>query len=144
MLAVLFSLPSDVIQALLRGDFPALVHGINSSLRAKVPHTPMRISISVAKTNRKPYIYVLHLVDRSFINPTMQKMKEIMAYAKAYVENVRAVAGEKRPRRIIRDGPYLATAHDLEKVIANDRAKKKDDGSLFKEALTAQSLKVAL
>ncbi|KAH0043832.1 hypothetical protein KCU78_g522, partial [Aureobasidium melanogenum] len=144
MLAVLFSMPSDVIQALLRGNFPALVRDVSQPLKAKVPHTPTRTSTSVDKANRKPYIYILHLVNRSFTNPNMQKMKGIMEYAKAYVRNVRSVAGENRPKRVIKDGVYTATAQELEKVFVIDRVKRKNDGNLFEEALTAQRFKTAL
>ncbi|KAH0272760.1 hypothetical protein KCU91_g6455, partial [Aureobasidium melanogenum] len=144
MLAVLFSMPSEVTQALLRGNFAALAGDVTQPLKAKIPNTPVRSSVPVDKTNRKPYIYILHLVNRSCGNPNMQQMKSIMEHAKEYVRNVRAVAGEGRPKRIIKDGPYTATPHDLEKVLAIDRVKKKDNGTLFPEALNAQGLKMAL
>jgi len=142
MLAVLFSLPSEVKHALLHGNFPALVGGTSRILSRKVPATPPMRSKAVP-ANQKPYIYVLHLVNKRFDNPNMQKMRTIIDYTKAYLRHVKDSPGGI-PMRVIATQNYRATAQSLEQVLQIERAKMRQGGALLPGALTRTGLENAL
>lgn len=142
MLAVLFSLSAEVKQALLRGNFPALVAGTNPVLQRMVPPTPVTRT-ATPDGDQRPYIYILHLVNSRFDNPTMAKMREIIDYATAYLDRVRPTA-DSVSMRIISDANYRATTHSLQKVMEIDRAVLHNGKQLFDSALDQRRLDEAL
>lgn len=143
MLAVLFSLPSDIKQALLRGDLPALTAGPNAHLGHLVPRTPGRLE-KLLYGSGKPWIYVLHLVNTRYDNPDFETMRRMLGYAKAYTDKVVPAPGGGRPVRIIKSQNYTATPGNLARVMRIDRAKLTATNRLFATALDAKALNEAL
>ena len=88
---MLFSLPYEVKRALLGGNFSALLQDAATGrpLRPQVPATPIPVSTRMTnKAQYDPTIYVLHLADPFFHNPTMSELRRILQHAKAYVADV--------------------------------------------------------
>lgn len=146
LLGVLFSMPKEVKQALLRGNFSALLRdpSTDQPLKGKTPPTPVRDSTARDKSLWKPYIYILHLVTNRFRNPTMKTMRTILEYANDYVRNVREAGAGDTPMRRIRDQNYTANIRDMDRVLRIERAKQNERGGLLQGALTLTAFNKAI
>ncbi|KAH0383467.1 hypothetical protein KCU92_g5276, partial [Aureobasidium melanogenum] len=139
-------MPKEVKQALLRGNFSALLRDPTNDqpLKSKVPPTPVRDSTARNKSLWKPYIYILHLVTNRYRNPTMKTMRTILEFANDYVRNVREGGPGDKPMRKIRDQNYTAGVQDMDKVLRIERAKQSESGGLLQGALTSTAFNRAL